>query len=357
MGVYFRSTEKNNCLVLLEELAELTKACGAQVSKIFSQHLEAPNSSYLIGKGKVEEIKEYLIENPADSIVFDDDLSPSQQRNVEKILGIKVLDRTKVILDIFAARAKTKEAQLQVELAQLEYLMPRLTGMWQHLERLGGGIGTRGPGETQLETDRRIIRRKIHFLKEKLKKVVSHRQEIRKNRKKTVSISLVGYTNAGKSTLLKALSNKEVYIKDQLFATLDPLVREVWIPAIQQTISIADTVGFIRKLPHHLVDAFKATLEEVIEADYLIHVVDSHDPQINSQIEAVFKVLEDLKVVTKPILTAFNQIDRLSDLSLIEDLKNKYQPAVTLCAIQKDSVADFKENLGQFILNQKQAQS
>jgi GTP-binding protein HflX len=349
VGLYFDSRDKYLAHESLAELKELVSACGAQVSQQFIQHLKHPDSTYYVGRGKLAEIKSYLAEHPASFVVFDEDLSPSQQRNIEGELKIKVLDRTKIILDIFAQRAQTSEAKLQVELAQLEYLLPRLTGMWANLGRLGGGVGTRGPGETQLEMDRRRIRQKISFLKEKLKKVVQQRTVQRTRRKKQINIGIVGYTNAGKSTLLRTLSGKEVFVKDQLFATLDPLSREVWLPDLQKTVVFSDTVGFIRKLPHHLVEAFKATLEEVLEADFLLHVVDGSSQQMEEQIDAVFRILEELGAIKKPIFTIFNKSDLVVDSALLEDVMKDHPPALAISALKKPDVQIFLKEISEFV--------
>ena len=268
----------------LDELAFLAETAGAETVKIFTQNLDKPVTATFVGKGKLEEIKNYVEENDIDLIIFDDELSPTQLRNIERELkGRKVLDRTNLILDIFAKRARTAEARAQVELAQYQYLLPRLTGMWTHLERQKGGIGLRGPGETEIETDRRIIRDKITRLKEQLEKIDKQMVTQRKNRGKLVRVALVGYTNVGKSTLMNLLSKSEVFAENKLFATLDTTVRKIAIKNVP--FLLADTVGFIRKLPHHLVESFKSTLDEVREADVILHVVDISHPQSGKDCE------------------------------------------------------------------------
>jgi GTP-binding protein HflX len=309
----------------LAELEQLATTAGAEIAGVVTQKLDRPDSATFIGKGKVEELKETALEERADLIVFDDELTPSQQRNLEKTLQIKVVDRTALILDIFAQRAHTREAQLQVELAQLEYLLPRLSQLWVQFSRLGGAsaggggsgggrIATRGPGETQLEVDRRAIRHKITTLKEKIETVSEGRGLYRQRRKREAVpvVALVGYTNAGKSTLLRALSGADVLVENKLFATLDPTTRRIKLPNGQEAL-ITDTVGFIQRLPTALVAAFKATLEEIDDADVLVHVVDVTHPNRAEQIQAVGQTLDDLKIAEKPVITALNKIDRLSD--------------------------------------------
>ncbi len=292
----------------LDELAFLAETAGAQTVKIFTQNLDKPVHSTFIGKGKLEEIRQYIEENETDMVIFDDELSPTQLRNIENELkGVKVLDRTNLILDIFASRARTAHAKTQVELAQYQYLLPRLTGMWTHLERQKGGIGMRGPGETQIETDRRIIQDKISKLKEQLKKVDKQMASQRGNRGSLVRISLVGYTNVGKSTLMNLLAKSDVFAENKLFATLDTTVRKVVIENVPFLLS--DTVGFIRKLPTQLVEAFKSTLDEVREADILMHVVDISHPNFEEHIKVVEETLKDIKAINKPIFVVFNKID------------------------------------------------
>lgn len=293
----------------LDELSFLAETAGAETVKIFTQNLDKPVHATFVGKGKLEEIQAYAEENAVDMIIFDDELTPTQLRNIEGMFkGIKVLDRTNLILDIFASRARTAHAKTQVELAQYQYLLPRLTGMWTHLERQKGGIGLRGPGETEIETDRRIIRDKITRLKEELEKIDRQKVIQRKNRGKLVRAALVGYTNVGKSTLMNLLSKSEVFAENKLFATLDTTVRKIAIRNVP--FLLADTVGFIRKLPHHLVESFKSTLDEVREADVLVHVVDVSHPNFEEQIEVVNRTLGELcDGEGKPTIMVFNKID------------------------------------------------
>ena len=291
----------------LEELKFLAETAGAIVVKWFVQRLDSPNARSFIGQGKVAEIKQFIDSNGITIVVFDDELSSTQLRNLERELGIRVLDRTNLILDIFAQRAKTAYAKTQVELAQYQYLLPRLTRMWTHLERQRGGIGLRGPGETEIETDRRIIRDRIAKLKAELVKIDRQMATQRKNRGSLVRVSLVGYTNVGKSTIMNLLSKSDVFAEDKLFATLDTTVRKVVIDNLPLLLS--DTVGFIRKLPHQLVESFKSTLDEVREADILLHVVDIAHPTFEEQLNVVSQTLHEIQADNKPILLVFNKID------------------------------------------------
>lgn len=297
----------------LEELARLTESAGAFPRSAILQERPAPDPRTLIGPGKVEELRS-LCREGVDLVIVDEDLSGSQQRNLERSLGCKVVDRAGLILDIFAQRAMTREGKLQVELAQLEYLLPRLTRQWTHLERLGGGIGTRGPGETQLESDRRRIRVRMARIRRDLRKVRRHRALLRRPRQKVPipTVALVGYTNAGKSSLLNALTHAQAYVADALFATLDPTLRRIQLPSGRAAL-LSDTVGFIRKLPPQLVQAFKATLEEVREADALVHVIDASHPQAAEQRAVVERVLGELGAAGKPLLAVHNKIDRLPE--------------------------------------------
>lgn len=299
----------------LQELEQLTDSAGGMVVAKFICPIKTFNPATLIGRGKVQEIKAALDNLEANLVIFDDNLSPAQQQNLETEFGQNVLDRTGLILDIFAIRARSHEGNLQVELAQLEYRLPRLTRLWVHLSRLGGGIGTRGPGETQLEVDRRVIRKKISKIKDELERVRLQRSENRKQRKRNAlfTLALVGYTNAGKSLTLARLTSTEVVVVDQLFATLDPLTRRLDLPN-SRPVLMSDTVGFIRKLPHQLIAAFKATLEEVLEADLLLHVIDLSHPRMEAQILAVQQVLTELNAQTKPILEIYNKADKVADL-------------------------------------------
>jgi GTP-binding protein HflX len=301
----------------LKELAFLTDTAGGDPVKIFTQNMDAPNSKTFVGPGKLEEIRLYVKEKEIDLVIFDDELTPTQLRNIEKILECRILDRTHLILDIFAKRAKTAHAKTQVSLAQCQYMLPRLTRLWTHLERQKGGIGMRGPGETEIETDRRIIRDKIARLKEDLKKIDTQMALQRKNRESIVRVSLVGYTNVGKSTLMNLLSKSDVFAEDKLFATLDTTVRKVVLGNLPFLLS--DTVGFIRKLPHHLVESFKSTLDEVREADILLHVVDISHPNFEEQIEIVNQTLLELKAMDKPIIVVFNKIDKYTFIPRDED--------------------------------------
>lgn len=296
----------------MEELARLTETAGADVLQQVMQKRSRPDAATLIGRGKADEVAAICRELGAGLIIFDRELSPAQSRNLEDITGVRVIDRTQLILDIFAGRAKTSEGKLQVELAQLNYLLPRLIGHGVELSRLGGGIGTRGPGETKLEVDRRRIRRRIAELKNEIKEIKKHRDLLRKGRKEIPLplAALVGYTNAGKSTLLKKLTGAEVLVEDKLFATLDPTTRKIILPN-KGLVLLTDTVGFIQNLPHHLVAAFRATLEEVVEADLLLHVVDASHPNMDAQVEAVNTVLQSLGASEKPFILVYNKIDCL----------------------------------------------
>ncbi len=296
----------------LEELADLARTAGAEVVGRFTQRLEHPNPATYIGSGKVQEIVEAIRNLGANVVIFDDELSPSQQRNLEKALGVKVIDRTALILDIFATRAQTREGRLQVELAQHQYLLPRLAGQWSHLERMEGAIGTRGPGETQIETDRRLIRNRIARIRRDLEEVRTQRELYRRRRARNnvPVVALVGYTNAGKSTLMRALSGADVLAENRLFATLDPVTRRIRLPS-GEVVLLTDTVGFIQKLPTQLVAAFRATLEELEDADLLLHVVDIAHPNAYQHVQAVDATLRDLGVHEKPQLLALNKVDLL----------------------------------------------
>jgi len=304
--------DRQSAEVSIAELSQLASTAGASVMGKVIQQLPVPSKTHYVGKGKLEELVTLKNNNQCDVIIFDDELSPLQQRNLEDALQVKVIDRAALILDIFAKRARTHEGRLQVELAQHQYLLPRLAGQWSHLERLGGGIGTRGPGESQLETDRRLIRQKIHHLKEQTEEIRKHRNLYRQKRQRSgVSIvALVGYTNAGKSTLLNALCQADVFTEEKLFATLDPTTRRLALPD-RTTVLFTDTVGFIRKLPPAIVTAFRATLEELTEASLLLHVVDLSSPDAPEQCETVEKILGELDLRDKPVIIALNKIDLL----------------------------------------------
>lgn len=291
----------------LDELAFLAETAGAKTVKTFVQKLPHPDNKTYVGKGKLEEIRDYAKSKGIQLAIFDDELNGSQIGNIEKVLGIKTIDRSDLILDIFASRAKTASAKVQVELAQYQYILPRLRGMWKHLERQGGGIGSRGPGETEIETDRRIVKDKINLLRKRLATIDKQSETQRKERGTYIRVALVGYTNVGKSTIMTLLSKSEVFAENKLFATLDTTTRKI---VYEQTpFLLSDTVGFIRKLPHHLVESFKSTLDEVREADLLMHVVDISHPNYEDQMAVVNKTLQEIKAFDKPILTVFNKMD------------------------------------------------
>jgi GTPase len=370
IGIINRLQNEEKIKEYLDELSFLADTAGIRPIKRFTQQLAKPDSSTFIGRGKAEEIKEYLLQNNIEVVIFDDEISPSQQRNLEKVFEKKVIDRTGLILEIFAQRAKTSYAKTQVELAQLEYIYPRLVGMWTHLERQRGGTGTRGgAGEKEVETDRRIVRKKIAGLREKLKEIDKQMATQRHNRGEMIRVALVGYTNVGKSTLMNRLAKAEVFAENKLFATLDTTVRKVVIDRVPFLLS--DTVGFIRKLPHQLVESFKSTLDEVREADVLIHVVDISHPQFEDQITEVSKTLADIGAADKFILTVFNKIDAIEgrndvpilqkeewDKIIDEDkipitlktlqsswLAKKFHPVVFISAHTKENVAELKNFL------------
>ena len=295
----------------LEELARLTETAGGEVAAILRQRIDAPNPRYFIGEGKAKELKTLAQESGANLCIFDDELSPAQGKNLEDLVGVRIMDRPELILDIFATRARSRESKMQVELAQLEYLLPRLRRMWSHLSRIRGGIGLRGPGETQLETDRRLIGTRIADLKGKLSLVARTRAVQRKGREGEFRAALVGYTNAGKSSLLQALSGAELFVEDRLFATLDSATRVVDLGSGHQAL-VTDTVGFIRKLPHHLIASFRSTLEEARESDLLLHVIDASDPDWEEHREVVHEVLAELDLSGRPQLLVFNKTDRIT---------------------------------------------
>ncbi|MNW99769.1 GTPase HflX [Pedobacter ghigonis] len=339
----------------LDELAFLVDTAGGKVEKVFTQKMLKPERATFVGTGKLEEIKAYVKSEEIDTVVFDDELSPSQLRNIDRELGVKVLDRSNLILDIFANRAQTAQAKTQVELAQLQYVLPRLTGMWTHLERQKGGIGMRGPGETQIESDRRIILNKISLLKERLRNIDRQNETQRKNRGQLIRVALVGYTNVGKSTIMNMLSKSEVFAENKLFATLDTTVRKVVIENLPFLLS--DTVGFIRKLPHHLVECFKSTLDEVREADLLVHVVDVSHPNFEDQINTVNETLKDIGAIDKDMILVFNKIDAYVSPEVeegdedgrltLEDFKNSWMshgkvPVLFISATQKENIEEFK---------------
>jgi GTP-binding protein HflX len=320
----------------LEELRELAESAGAEVLDLISQKRDTPAAPTFIGKGKAEELAARCRDTGANIVIFDDDLSPAQGRNLSEILGlnVKVIDRTELILDIFAQRARTREGKIQVELAQLYYMLPRLAGLWTHLSRQRGGVGSRGPGEQQLEVDRRRVQEKIQRLERALGEVRKNRRVERSGRQRLhwPLVSIIGYTNSGKSTLMNALTGANVLAEDKLFVTLDPTTRKLRMPN-NQNILISDTVGFLRKLPHHLVESFKATLEEVVEADLLLHVVDVSHPQAQEQIKAVEVVLQEIEAWGKPTVVALNKIDKIGDgATLIEKFQREFDHAVAISA-------------------------
>ncbi len=317
VGVITNDQGVEKSMDYLDELAFLTKTAGGSVYKVFTQKLNNPNPKTFIGEGKINEIRDYIKDNDVKTVIFDDELSATQERNISKIFNCKILDRTNLILDIFAQRAKTSYAKTQVELAQCQYLLPRLKGMWTHLERQKGGIGMRGPGETEIETDRRIVRNKISLLKEKIKSIDKQMHVQRGNRGKLVRVAIVGYTNVGKSTLMNLLCKSKVFAEDKLFATLDTTVRKLVIGNLPFLIS--DTVGFIRKLPTQLVESFKSTLDEVREADLLLHVVDITHNNFEEHKESVEKILSEINSLNKPTLLVFNKIDNYEALEIDED--------------------------------------
>jgi GTP-binding protein HflX len=317
VGIITQNQPEDKLIEYLDELEFLTFTAGGSVMKRFFQKMERPNPKTFLGTGKMEEIHYYVKEHQISTVIFDDELTPSQQKNITRILDCKVLDRTNLILDIFAQRAETSYARTQVELAQCQYLLPRLSGMWTHLERQKGGIGMRGPGETEIETDRRIVRDRIALLKDKIKIIDKQMSVQRSNRGAMVRVALVGYTNVGKSTLMNVISKSEVFVENKLFATLDTTVRKVVIRNLPFLLS--DTVGFIRKLPTQLVESFKSTLDEVREADLLLHVVDISHPDFEDHIASVNQILMDIKSNDKPTIMVFNKIDAYRHLTIEED--------------------------------------
>lgn len=329
-------------LYRMEELRALTKTAGGEVVMELNQNRPKPDSATYIGKGKLEELKAVLEELEGELIIFNDELTPSQLRNLTAQLEVKVIDRTQLILDIFAGRAQSKEGKLQVELAQLNYLLPRLRGQGQMLSRLGGGIGTRGPGETQLEVDQRHIRNRMNDIKQQLDQIVSHRERYRSRRKKNQAfqIALVGYTNAGKSTLLHRISAAEVYVEDQLFATLDPTTKKIKLPSGMEVL-LTDTVGFIQQLPTALIAAFRSTLEEVKEADLILHVVDAANPDYPNHEKTVYKLLEDLEAEKIPMLTVYNKRDLLTE----DFFSYTSGPSILISAVNDEDLANLKKKM------------
>ena len=362
IGVINQDQDEAEVKEYLNELSFLTETAGAVPVREFTQKLDFPNPGTFIGKGKLEEVKTFVEDQEIDLVIFDDELTPTQLRNLERELNVRILDRTNLILDIFAHRAKTAHAKTQVELAQYQYLLPRLTRMWTHLERQKGGIGLRGPGETEIETDRRIIRDKISRLKEDLKKIDKQMITQRKNRGRMVRVSLVGYTNVGKSTIMNLVSKSDVFAENKLFATLDTTVRKVVVENLP--FLLADTVGFIRKLPHDLVESFKSTLDEVRESDLLLHVVDISHSNFEEQVRVVNQTLQEIGVADKPMMMVFNKIDAYSfirkdedDLSprnrenlTLDELKRSWMarneiPSIFISAKKKENIDEFRERL------------
>ncbi len=362
VGVISKGQDENQAQEYLDELEFLAETAGAMVEKQFVQKLDRPNSVTFVGSGKLNEIGNYVKVHEIETIIFDDELSPSQIRNIEEVVECKVLDRTNLILDIFAKRAQTAHAKTQVELAQLQYMLPRLTRLWTHLERQQGGIGMRGPGETQIETDRRIILDKISLLKKHLIKIDKQKATQRQNRGKMIRVALVGYTNVGKSTIMNLLSKSDVFAENKLFATLDTTVRKVVVENLPML--LADTVGFIRKLPHGLVESFKSTLDEVREADVLLHIVDISHPGFEDQIEIVNETLHEIEASDKPVIYIFNKIDAFTyvqkdddDLTpktkeniSLEEWQNSWMgknnvPSLFISATEKINIDNFKNLL------------
>ncbi|GAA4941358.1 GTPase HflX [Algibacter agarivorans] len=363
IGVITKEQDEEKSKEYLDELEFLTFTAGGYAVKRFTQKMDMPNPKTFIGTGKMEDVSQFIKENDIDTAIFDDELTAAQERNISKILDVKVLDRTNLILDIFAQRAQTSYARTQVELAQCEYLLPRLRGMWTHLERQKGGIGMRGPGETEIETDRRIVRDKISLLKERIKTIDKQMAVQRGNRGKMVRVALVGYTNVGKSTLMNVISKSEVFAENKLFATLDTTVRKVVIQNLPFLLS--DTVGFIRKLPTQLVDSFKSTLDEVREADLLLHVVDISHPNFEEHIASVEKILGEIKSGDKPTIMVFNKIDAFEAEPLEEDdleterterhysleewkstwMNKVGNNALFISALNKENLEDFKKRV------------
>lgn len=363
IGVINKEQDQEKVNEYLDELEFLTYTAGGEVVKRFVQRVDVPNPKTLIGSGKMQEVEDFVEENDIGSIIFDDELSPGQQRNIEKQLRCKILDRTSLILDIFAQRAQTSYSRTQVELAQYEYLLPRLTGLWTHLERQKGGIGMRGPGETEIETDRRIVRDRISLLKKKLLKIDRQMETQRGNRGSLVRVALVGYTNVGKSTLMNVISKSDVFAENKLFATLDTTVRKVVIGNLPFLLS--DTVGFIRKLPTQLVESFKSTLDEVREADLLLHVVDISHPNFEEHIASVNKILDEIDSADKKTIMVFNKIDQYNHQTIddddlvterttkhftIEDWKRTWmqrmgENALFISALNKENLDEFRKRV------------
>lgn len=369
VGIITKEQDEEKSQEYLDELEFLAYTAGGAVEGRFTQKVDLPNPKTFIGSGKIEEILNFVDQNEIGTVIFDDELSPAQQKNIEKILKVKVLDRTSLILDIFAQRAQTSYARTQVELAQYQYLLPRLTGLWTHLERQRGGIGMRGPGETEIETDRRIVRDRIALLKKKLSKIDKQMETQRGNRGALVRVALIGYTNVGKSTLMNVISKSDVFAENKLFATLDTTVRKVVIGNLPFLLS--DTVGFIRKLPTQLVESFKSTLDEVREADLLLHVVDISHPTFEDHINSVSQILDEIKSADKPTIMVFNKIDnyehqtieeddliteRTSKHFTLEEWKNTWMNrmgsnVLFISALEKENLEEFRKKVYQEVRN------
>jgi GTP-binding protein hflX len=365
VGIITATQNEEKAHEYLDELEFLTYTAGGEVVKRFTQRLDTPNPKTFIGTGKMEELTQFVQDNEIGTVIFDDELTPAQQNNIEKILRVKILDRTTLILDIFAQRAQTSYARTQVELAQYQYLLPRLTGLWTHLERQRGGIGMRGPGETEIETDRRIVRDRIALLKKKLETIDKQMATQRGNRGALVRVALIGYTNVGKSTLMNLISKSDVFAEDKLFATLDTTVRKVVIGNLPFLLS--DTVGFIRKLPTELIESFKSTLDEVRDADLLLHVVDISHPNFEDHIASVNQILSEIKSINKPTIMVFNKIDAYTHLTIedddlmtektsrhfsLEEWKQTWMnrmngDAIFISAINKENIQEFREKVYQ----------
>lgn len=363
VGVITATQNEEKAHEYLDELEFLTYTAGGEVIKRFTQRLDTPNPKTFIGTGKMEELTQFVEENEIGTVIFDDELTPAQQNNIEKILRIKILDRTTLILDIFAQRAQTSYARTQVELAQYQYLLPRLTGLWTHLERQRGGIGMRGPGETEIETDRRIVRDRIALLKKKLETIDRQMATQRSNRGALVRVALIGYTNVGKSTLMNLISKSEVFAENKLFATLDTTVRKVVIGNLPFLLS--DTVGFIRKLPTQLIESFKSTLDEVRDADLLLHVVDISHPNFEDHIASVNQILGEIQSINKPTIMVFNKIDAYTHQTIAEDdlmtektsrhftleewkqtwMSRMNGDAIFISAVNKENIQEFREKV------------
>jgi len=335
----------------LDELAALAETAGARVVERFIQNRPAPDPAFYIGRGKVNQLQLFVDENDIQMIIFDDELSPAQIKNIENQIEVKVIDRTALILDIFAAHAKSREAKTQVELAQLNYLLPRLTGHWAHLSRQVGGIGTKGPGETQLETDRRLVRNRISKLKSELEKIDRQRAVQRKKANTFLRVAIVGYTNAGKSTLMNMLTKSNTYVENKLFATLDTTVRRLYLED-QKFVLLSDTVGFIRKLPHHLIASFQSTLAQTKEADIIIHLVDISHSLYEEHIKVVHDILKDLGLEETPLLLVFNKVDKITDTNLLTSAGMRYSDAIFVSARKSIRLESIRRRLSLLIQTQ-----